>query len=197
MKTFLTVVLAICLILACTKEFIEPQKVENKIYSVEDVPQINGRDGVKPTFVFVQSDVLYNPWDSTQTAYNKRLVLNTSYLRMGNDQVNFLGTLWGNYLITKRFVTGDSILIKAYAPTSYGNNYTIVSTLVNNQFDISALNQYVKIKQTKFYKEYFDINCTKVKREYQYQFDTNNLSGFVMLRPNKCNTYGFSWQLIF
>jgi hypothetical protein len=181
----------------CTKEDNETPKSNNKIYSIEDVPMINGRDGVKPIFAFTSSDVIYNPWDSSQVAFNKRLVLNTKYLRMGNDEVEFIGIYWGDYLITKRFTTGDSIMIRAWAPLFYGDNFTIESNLFFNQLDFSANDKFVKVKQTKRSVEYYDIKCTKKKRKYNYLVSTDNYSGAELLQPRKCNTNAFSFDLVY
>ena len=200
MKTFLSLVLVICGFLACTKEFLESPKLDNsKVYYIEDFASISQttRDGVKPTITAPVTAVTFNVFDSTQVAVNQRLLIKpTDYLRMGNEVVNFGGIFHGNYIITFYFQNHDTI-VKSFAPISYGNHYTIAPNILYNQFDISAQEEFVKLKQTKKFMTYYDISCTKPKTEYVYEISTNTYSGNGAIPPNRCNTYGFSWKLIF
>lgn len=200
MKTFVTVTFLICIFLGCSKELIEgPNKGVEKIYSVEDFANISPttRDGVKPTVTAPKTAVVFNVFDSTQMAINQRLLIKpTDYLRMGNESVNWNGILCGNYIITFFFSTHDTI-IKSFAPTSYGNHYTVSPNLVYNQFDISAHDEFLKLKKTKRFSNYYDKKCTKPKVEFLYEVKTNTFNGFETYEPNKCNTYGYSYDLIF
>ena len=197
-----SLILFICLLvgLKCSKEAQETTPI-SKVYTIDDITDtgsLYNRNGYIPPFSFPESDVIIDLQDSVQIAFNKRLYTSTDYIRMGNDVLNgFFGTQWGYYILTKHRTNATDTIIKAWAPTVYGQSYTKISTLLNNQLDISATVEYVKLKQTKRNADYYDIKCGKTKRKYLYMITTNNYTGAEMLPPSKCNTYGFSYNLIY
>lgn len=202
MRNFLIFTLFICFFYACTKDFIQDPVVNNteEQYSFEQMvsiaANINTRDGVKPSLIYPKTLVKINVFDSTQTAFNQKLLTaNTSFLRMGNEVINVGGSLWGNYIVTLHYLTHDTI-IKSFAPLIYGSNYVVVPSIEFNQLDNSSLSEFVYLKQTPSNKPYYDFKCGKEKRKYQYVVKTNTFQGFEYINPNKCNTYGFGFTLI-
>lgn len=177
-------------------EIPQPEKAELTIFYPEQFEGLEGkRDGVQLAFSFPVSQVDFNPFTATQTAYNIAKIDSVRYDRIDILQSYFYaGVTWGKY---HRQIQFDNLvaLDVVFAPIN-GNTYYTFPNVINNQMDNSNVNYTVTLIRQAKSEPYYDHRCGKNKKRFWYTIISGDVNTQSIIDGDRCLSNVFAYKLI-
>jgi len=203
---FIHLIFLVCLLsamvwnLKCTKDEIQKHEPKQEsgiteFYSDQFSDLEGKRDGVQLAFSFPVSQVDFNPFTATQTAYNITKIDSVRYDRIDILQAYFYaGVTWGKY---HRQIQFDNLVALdiVFAPIN-GNTYYVFPNIANNQMDNANPNYTVTLIRQSKSEPYFDHRCGKNKKRFWYTIITGDVSTQSTIDGDRCSSNLFAYKLI-